>query len=140
MSYEKLGFENGQVLKAEHLNHMEEGIFTNTIPVYKVADITTEMAVNFAKNKTILYIEKTDDNLDTVGATEKYACYAKYLITAYKCTKSYTGEGTCGDPEYFPAKVRFCIANAYYPRSNESICTFEITDGMVNEIQAVWGL
>jgi hypothetical protein len=26
MSYEKLGFEKGQVLKAEHLNHMEEGI------------------------------------------------------------------------------------------------------------------
>lgn len=26
MSYEKLGFEKGQVLKAEHLNHMEDGI------------------------------------------------------------------------------------------------------------------
>lgn len=26
MSYEKLGFESGQKLKAEHLNHMEEGI------------------------------------------------------------------------------------------------------------------
>lgn len=26
MSYEKLGFEKGQVLKAEHLNHIEEGI------------------------------------------------------------------------------------------------------------------
>ncbi len=27
MSYEKLGFVSGQKLKAEHLNHMEEGIF-----------------------------------------------------------------------------------------------------------------
>lgn len=26
MSYEKLGFVSGQTLKAEHLNHMEEGI------------------------------------------------------------------------------------------------------------------
>lgn len=26
MSYEKLGFEKGQILKAEHLNHMEDGI------------------------------------------------------------------------------------------------------------------
>ena len=26
MSYEKLGFVSGQILKAEHLNHMEEGI------------------------------------------------------------------------------------------------------------------
>lgn len=26
MSYEKLGFEKGQVLKAEHLNHIEDGI------------------------------------------------------------------------------------------------------------------
>ena len=27
MSYNKLGFTKGQVLKAEHLNHIEEGIF-----------------------------------------------------------------------------------------------------------------
>lgn len=26
MSYEKLGFTSGQTLKAEHLNHMEDGI------------------------------------------------------------------------------------------------------------------
>lgn len=26
MSYEKLGFQKGQLLKAEHLNHIEEGI------------------------------------------------------------------------------------------------------------------
>ena len=26
MSYEKLGFTKGQILKADHLNHIEEGI------------------------------------------------------------------------------------------------------------------
>lgn len=140
MSYEKLGFEKGQVLKAEHLNHMEEGIFTNTIPVYKVEDITIEMAINFAKNKTVLYIEKTEDNLDSVGSTNRYACYAKYLVAAYKCTKSYYGEGTCGDTEYFPARLTFCIADANSPRNNEGVCGFEITDGMIDEIKTAWGL
>lgn len=112
----------------------------NAIPVYKKEDITTEMAVNFAKNKAVLYIEKTDDNLGSVGSTTKYACYAKYLIAAYKCTKSYYGEGTCGDEEYFPAKLAFCIADNYYAKENETVCSFEITDEIINEIKAAWGL
>ena len=30
MAYEKIGFNKGDVLKAEHLNHIEEGIQSNS--------------------------------------------------------------------------------------------------------------
>lgn len=40
MSYNKLGFTSGQTLKAEHLNHMEEGI-ANAGRGLKVLEVTT---------------------------------------------------------------------------------------------------
>lgn len=38
MSYEKLGFTSGQTLKAEHLNHMEDGIeaIANNVQIKKI--------------------------------------------------------------------------------------------------------
>ena len=41
MSYNKIGFVKGQTLKAEHLNHMEEGIASAT-PVTRVIKITED--------------------------------------------------------------------------------------------------
>lgn len=41
MSYTKLGFEDGQVLEAEHLNHIEEGLANALAPTY--AEEATEI-------------------------------------------------------------------------------------------------
>ena len=40
MSYEKQNFTNGQVLTAEHMNHIEEGVFEND---RKIGSISTAL-------------------------------------------------------------------------------------------------
>ena len=54
-NYEKLNFTSGQVLKAEHLNHMEEGI-ASASPIsiyfrYKSGAITCNQSFDFIMNK-----------------------------------------------------------------------------------------
>ena len=137
MSYEKLGFENGQVLKAEHLNHMEEGIFANTIPVYKEEDITLEKAVELAKNKTIFWIEKINTNENYEGKAT--LSINKKMINGYTYNHAQREDMGCGDYEDVPAQLK--LFYLYNPSSTHTLFkTFEITDEIVDEIRAAWGL
>lgn len=45
MSYEKLNFISGQILKAEHLNHMEDGI----LEASGLPEVTTSDAGKFLR-------------------------------------------------------------------------------------------
>jgi hypothetical protein len=49
MSYNKLGFTSGQTLKAEHLNHMEEGIeaIANNVQIKKAVFVDRQSVWNF---------------------------------------------------------------------------------------------
>ena len=63
MSYNKLGFTSGQILKAEHLNHMEEGI-ANAAPMSYIIKLTED---NFAyMNYTNTYIDNYDEIYDVL--------------------------------------------------------------------------
>lgn len=81
MSYEKLGFVKGQTLKAEHLNHMEEGIANaGGASVQSDWNQTDENALDYIKNKP--YYEKRtvmegdtlywDGNIDNRDNFEEY--------------------------------------------------------------------
>lgn len=138
MSYEKLGFENGQVLKAEHLNHMEEGIFANTISVYKEEDITAEIAIELAKNKTIFWIEVTRVEENPLDESKVEMSIGKAIVSDYHCNHSQRKDLGCGDYEDVPAKLSLSY---YYNNSSiRSFKTFEITDEIVDEIKVAWGL
>lgn len=145
MNYEKLGFENGQVLKAEHLNHMEEGIFTNAIPVYKEEDITTEMAIEFAKNKTVFLVESLIEK-GTSSNNEHSDILGRILINTYSCRESYTrmvSADGCGDDyeeHISPALLLGNIRAALTANNVSNVLSFEITDEIVDEIRAAWGL
>ena len=58
MAYEKIGFSNGQVLKAEDLNHIEEGIAN--VSIQTDWNQNDENAIDYIKNKPFNYsIEET---------------------------------------------------------------------------------
>lgn len=73
MFYEKLGFEKGQVLKADHLNHMEEGIAKAGVYVVKTNEDFTQVLtplndiVDAALNGTPVYIFRNN-----IGIVEMY--------------------------------------------------------------------
>ena len=137
MSYEKLDFEKGQVLKAEHLNHMEEGIFANAIPVYKAADITLEKAIELAKNKAVFWIEGESVTENSLDESKLTMSTGKTIVSKYYCNHAQQEDSHgCGDYEDIPAELTLY----YYNTSSNHFKTFEITDEIVDEIRAAWGL
>ena len=51
MAYEKQNFEKGQILKADHLNHMEDGIESNSLPI--VLDTSLKISGAAADSKAV---------------------------------------------------------------------------------------
>lgn len=74
MSYEKLGFTSGQTLKAEHLNHMEDGIANagggswNDLADKPFGETTPKFDIKWDGNAT----EKEMIDLSIVGASNMY--------------------------------------------------------------------
>ena len=59
MAYEKIGFNNGQILKAEDLNHIEEGIVgiqkeELISSILNILDTSSSVHVSLDDNKNIL--------------------------------------------------------------------------------------
>lgn len=67
MSYEKLGFTSGQTLKAEHLNHMEDGIANAGGAEIIEATVNTEFtnALNLPTTSTKIF-EKVVNGQDVM--------------------------------------------------------------------------
>lgn len=87
MSYEKIGFEKGQVLKAEHLNHIEDGVADVAT---KVAEVSAKAVVGYESmgQKTLTW------DGDTTGRTQLWGCYKVFdevidLSTVTKAIFSY---------------------------------------------------
>lgn len=75
MSYNKLGFTSGQKLKAEHLNHMEEGI-ANAVPNACRITLTAD---NYGYiNYKSTYLDNYDEIYDILAA-----CGTVWLDRAY---------------------------------------------------------
>lgn len=78
MSYEKLGFTSGQTLKAEHLNHMENGIeaIANNVQIKKIVftDRPSMYQWLFDNYNKVIYCNVINS---------QYPWYAKYMIHAY---------------------------------------------------------
>ena len=51
MAYEKQNFEKGQILRADHLNHMEDGIESNSLPI--VLDTSLKISGAAADSKAV---------------------------------------------------------------------------------------
>lgn len=60
MSYTKQNFVSGQILKAEHLNHMEDGIETNDAAITQLSEDLNEL-----KNRPMIYFN---------SQSRKYIC------------------------------------------------------------------
>ena len=78
MSYNKLGFTSGQTLKAEHLNHMEDGIesISNNVQIKKIVftdrpSIYQWLLENYSK---VIYI-----NVKSL----EYPWFVKYMVHAH---------------------------------------------------------
>ena len=67
MAYEKIGFNKGDVLKAEHLNHMEEGI--STVSSKHNSDINT---LNSRISNIIANSDETGDNSELIDIRTGY--------------------------------------------------------------------
>lgn len=70
--YVKQNFESGQILKAEHLNHIEDGITTNSnlIPTFSKSDGTKKLAVK----KDGSALEWVDENIGIIVNGSQLMC------------------------------------------------------------------
>ena len=107
MSYEKLGFVKGQVLKADHLNHMEDGI-ANAAP----------------KGNFMVYINPEEhepyayDSNEFVNKVGQDALLEAYLNnTLVICV---------GENEYYKA-----VNAQLFPDSHMTVCYVDIATGVV---------
>lgn len=88
MSYEKLGFTSGQTLKAEHLNHMEEGI-ANAGGVSSWNDLTDKP---FGEEITTIFPETELIFTDMGGMIGTQLAFPVELIAGNIYTVVYNGE------------------------------------------------
>lgn len=68
MVYEKQNFEKGQILRADHLNHMEDGIESNSVPI--VLDTSLKISGAAADSKAVGDIITQEHNRAVSKETE----------------------------------------------------------------------
>lgn len=68
MAYEKQNFEKGQILRADHLNHMEDGIESNSVPI--VLDTSLKISGAAADSKAVGDIITQEHNRAVSKETE----------------------------------------------------------------------
>lgn len=109
MAYEKIGFSSGQVLKAEHLNHMEEGIAsafdTNEsgrgVPSYWLDELKAkadaiQQAMEAAGRNKSVFLWYTDAHWPTNSKISP--ALLKYLVEYTSMNKVNFGGDIVGDP------------------------------------------
>jgi lysophospholipase L1-like esterase len=88
-NYEKQNFVSGQILKAEHLNHMEDGIGQLSEEIEQLKG--EESIVSVAIDKDGLYIQKNGDK----GASNGFAMYTPVWLSAGDKIR-FTAQGYAG--------------------------------------------
>lgn len=135
MAYEKLGFVSGQVLKAEHLNHIEDGIAsiggsgdtsTFTIPIVKPDGMSRDDMINYAKELKLAWGYCGDNG---IGLVQYKACvYEDWVETGDPC-----------DP-CMELEISYWLeASVPIEYGVRTVYRIQIEEEEYNEIHACWG-
>lgn len=99
MAYEKIGFVKGDILKAEHLNHIEEGLSNaENYPVTSVNGQTGAIIINSPTNTSELtndsgfITEETDPTVPAWAKTANKSTYTASEVGAAEIDHTHTAE------------------------------------------------